>query len=357
MDEHILLYFSTEICLFVLAGFLFLYHLHGRSMLDVHVHQLLLYATFGDAFVAFLEVFHRGNILLELLRCTFTLLQGSWFWQVNLNVCRSLWPVLNNSWHCSLSLFGLRLVLCCTLPMALSGTLRIITIWCSSPCVTRGTSPSPCSPWACSIAPSAGKNLLHTNTTTSDSSTQGINSLWCLSCFLCSVVRSRLKRTPPMEMGLLKPRERDPESEDEILWGGLLYTHSWISQLNQGHDGTTADRKEIRTWFLDALYISTSAFFNQLTTSVSLPLIVNCYLFYCGLMLLLYSVINFFFFFFIVNVQPRYNWTWTHKGKLFFFFIDCMLCKLFLSDFFGRSVVPSCGGNNHHRQYSTWKHV
>lgn len=38
-----------------------------------------------------------------------------------------------------------------------------------------------------------------------------------LSGFLCSVVRTRLKRTPPMEMGLLKPRERDPESEDEIL--------------------------------------------------------------------------------------------------------------------------------------------
>lgn len=69
-----------------MAGFLFLYHLHGRAMLDVHVHQLLLYAVFGEALVAFLEVFHRGNILLELLRCTLTLLQGSWFWQVNLNV-------------------------------------------------------------------------------------------------------------------------------------------------------------------------------------------------------------------------------------------------------------------------------
>ncbi|KAI3369041.1 hypothetical protein L3Q82_026002, partial [Scortum barcoo] len=63
-------------------GFLFLYHLHGRTMLDVHVHQLLLYAIFGDALFSFLEVFHRGNIILELLRCTLTLLQGSWFWQI-----------------------------------------------------------------------------------------------------------------------------------------------------------------------------------------------------------------------------------------------------------------------------------
>lgn len=68
----------------ILAGFLFLYHLHGRAMLDVHVHQLLLYAIFGSAAVAFLEVFHRGNILMEMLRCTLTMLQGSWFWQVNL---------------------------------------------------------------------------------------------------------------------------------------------------------------------------------------------------------------------------------------------------------------------------------
>lgn len=66
----------------ILAGFLFLYHLHGRTMLDVHVHQLLLYAIFGSAAVAFLEVFHRGNILMEMLRCTLTMLQGSWFWQV-----------------------------------------------------------------------------------------------------------------------------------------------------------------------------------------------------------------------------------------------------------------------------------
>lgn len=71
---------------FLLPGFLFLYHLHGRSMLDVHVHQLLLYAVFGETLVTFLEIFHRGNIILELLRCTLTVLQGTWFWEVNLSV-------------------------------------------------------------------------------------------------------------------------------------------------------------------------------------------------------------------------------------------------------------------------------
>ncbi|KAG2466342.1 TM45B protein, partial [Polypterus senegalus] len=65
-----------------IEGFLFLYHLHGRDMLDVHVHMLLLYAIFGGALTVFLEVFLRGNILLELLRTSLCLLQGSWFWQI-----------------------------------------------------------------------------------------------------------------------------------------------------------------------------------------------------------------------------------------------------------------------------------
>lgn len=55
------------------------------------MHQLLLYAVFGEALVAFLEVFHRGNVVLELLRCTLTLLQGSWFWQVSAGARGGTW--------------------------------------------------------------------------------------------------------------------------------------------------------------------------------------------------------------------------------------------------------------------------
>ncbi|KAG9348917.1 hypothetical protein JZ751_029234 [Albula glossodonta] len=40
---------------FFTEGFLFFYHLHGRDMLDVHVHQLLLYAIFGGSLTTFLE--------------------------------------------------------------------------------------------------------------------------------------------------------------------------------------------------------------------------------------------------------------------------------------------------------------
>ncbi|XP_026160905.1 transmembrane protein 45A [Mastacembelus armatus] len=141
-------------------GFLFLYHLHGRSMLDVHIHQLLLYAVFGEAVVAFLEVFHRGNIILELLRCTLTVLQGSWFWQIGF----VLYPPRGPEWD-----------------LTDHNNMTFVTM---------------CYSWHLAFA-----MLI-------------VSVLYCtVSC----VVRSRLKRTPPMEMGLLKPRERDPESEDEIL--------------------------------------------------------------------------------------------------------------------------------------------
>ncbi|XP_049909929.1 transmembrane protein 45A [Epinephelus moara] len=141
-------------------GFLFLYHLHGRSMLDVHVHQLLLYAVFGQALVAFLEVFHRGNIILELLRCSLTLLQGSWFWEIGF----VLYPPHGPDWD-----------------LKDHNNMMFITM---------------CYSWHLAFA------MLMVGT---------------IYCIVGCVVRSRLRKTPPMEMGLLKPRDRDPESEDEIL--------------------------------------------------------------------------------------------------------------------------------------------
>uniref|UniRef100_A0A1A8L0R0 Transmembrane protein 45A n=2 Tax=Nothobranchius pienaari TaxID=704102 RepID=A0A1A8L0R0_9TELE len=140
-------------------GFLFLYHLHGRSMLDVHVHQLLLYAVFGQALIAFLEVFHRGNIILELLRCTLTLLQGSWFWEIGF----VLYPPSGPEWD-----------------LKDHSNMMFITM---------------CYSWHLAFAMLVA----------------GV-----LYCTVSCVVRSRLKRTPPVEMGLLKTRERDAESEDEI---------------------------------------------------------------------------------------------------------------------------------------------
>ncbi|XP_029004789.1 transmembrane protein 45A [Betta splendens] len=141
-------------------GFLFLYHLHGRNMLDIHVHQLLLYAVFGGALVSFLEIFHRGNIVLELLRCALTLLQGSWFWQIGF----VLYPPRGPDWD-----------------LMDHNNAMFVTM---------------CYSWHLAFA---------------------MLVVGVLYCTVSCVVRSRLKRTPPMEMGLLKPRERDPESEDETL--------------------------------------------------------------------------------------------------------------------------------------------
>lgn len=141
-------------------GFLFLYHLHGRSMLDVHVHLLLLYAVFGETLVAFLEIFHRGNIILELLRCTLTVVQGTWFWEVGF----VLYPPRGPEWD-----------------LKDPNNMMFITM---------------CYSWHLAFA------------------------MLIVSVFYCIVscaVHSRLKKTPPVEMGLLKARERDPESEDELM--------------------------------------------------------------------------------------------------------------------------------------------
>ncbi|XP_034036488.1 transmembrane protein 45A [Thalassophryne amazonica] len=139
-------------------GFLFLYHLHGRRMLDVHVHQLLLFAIFGEALVAFLEIFHRGNIILELLRSTLTFLQGSWFWQIGF----VLYPPRGPEWD-----------------LEDHHNMMFITM---------------CFAWHLVFAMLIVSILYST-----------------ISC----VVQSKLKRTPSVEMGLLKATERELDSDDD----------------------------------------------------------------------------------------------------------------------------------------------
>ncbi|XP_026854661.2 transmembrane protein 45A [Electrophorus electricus] len=141
-------------------GFLFLYHLHGRDMLDVHIHMLLLYATFGGALTCLLEIFHRGNILLELLRASLCLLQGSWFWQIAF----VLYPPSEVKWD-----------------LSDHNNMMFITM---------------CYSWHLAFALLAVA-IAH-------------------ATVLC-VVRSKLRRMLPMEMGLLKPQEKEGDSEDDIL--------------------------------------------------------------------------------------------------------------------------------------------
>ena len=65
------------------SGFVFYNHTHGREMLDIFVHKLLVLVIFLTGLIAFLELFILTNITVELLRISFFLLQGSWFWQVS----------------------------------------------------------------------------------------------------------------------------------------------------------------------------------------------------------------------------------------------------------------------------------
>ncbi|KAM5281147.1 transmembrane protein 45A-like [Ctenodactylus gundi] len=63
-------------------SFVFQIHTHGREMLDIFIHQLLVLASFLAGVVAFMEFLIHNNVLLELLRSSLMLLQGSWFWQI-----------------------------------------------------------------------------------------------------------------------------------------------------------------------------------------------------------------------------------------------------------------------------------
>ncbi|KAM9348789.1 transmembrane protein 45B isoform 1-T2 [Symphorus nematophorus] len=72
---------ALSLALFV-EGFLFYNHLHGRPLLDSHIHTLLLLAVFSGSASTMLEVFIRENITLELFRACMFILQGSWFYQI-----------------------------------------------------------------------------------------------------------------------------------------------------------------------------------------------------------------------------------------------------------------------------------
>lgn len=63
-------------------AFIFYNHTHGREMIDHFVHELLVYITVFSGLVAFMEFLSKNNVLLELLRSSLILLQGTWFWQI-----------------------------------------------------------------------------------------------------------------------------------------------------------------------------------------------------------------------------------------------------------------------------------
>lgn len=79
---------------FCMEGLLFLYHLHGRTPMDVQVHMLLEYVIAGNIIAAVLEMCYRRNVLPALMRCYFTLLQATWFFQAGF----ILYPPIGRHW-------------------------------------------------------------------------------------------------------------------------------------------------------------------------------------------------------------------------------------------------------------------
>lgn len=67
---------------FGIEAFVFANHLHGRTGLDVMLHTFFVYAIVGCFISATLETVRPNQILLTYARILFTILQGTWFFQV-----------------------------------------------------------------------------------------------------------------------------------------------------------------------------------------------------------------------------------------------------------------------------------
>ncbi|XP_057358118.1 transmembrane protein 45A isoform X2 [Manis pentadactyla] len=143
-----------------LTAFIFYNHTHGREMLDIFVHQLLVLAIFLAGLIAFMELLIRTNITVELLRTSFVFLQGSWFWQIGFVLYPpSGGPAWDSVDHDNIMF----LTMCFCWHYAL--TFIIIGV---------------------------------------------------LYAFVTWLVKSRLKRFCPSEVGLLKSADREQESEEEM---------------------------------------------------------------------------------------------------------------------------------------------
>ncbi|KAK3102608.1 hypothetical protein FSP39_012617 [Pinctada imbricata] len=63
-------------------GLLLYFHLHGRSILDVHIHMLLVYTILLNILAICFEIRFRHSLLAALGRAYFFFLQGTWLWQI-----------------------------------------------------------------------------------------------------------------------------------------------------------------------------------------------------------------------------------------------------------------------------------
>lgn len=75
--------YLTAILAFAVEAFLFKEHLHGRAHMDIQLHTYQVYAIGLCCLASLLEWMHINDARPALARATFTLLQGTWFYQVS----------------------------------------------------------------------------------------------------------------------------------------------------------------------------------------------------------------------------------------------------------------------------------
>lgn len=74
--------YGLGILSFAIEAFLFAFHLHAKAPVEVLLHVLLVYAIVGCVLFCALEAYDDTQILFTYGRILFTLLQGTWFYQV-----------------------------------------------------------------------------------------------------------------------------------------------------------------------------------------------------------------------------------------------------------------------------------
>jgi len=74
--------YATATLAFLLEGFLFANHLHGRTPLDVMVHTYLYYLIMSGAICVALEGLYRTSVIMALSRAYVVFIQGMWMYQI-----------------------------------------------------------------------------------------------------------------------------------------------------------------------------------------------------------------------------------------------------------------------------------
>ncbi|XP_071024240.1 transmembrane protein 45B-like isoform X1 [Oncorhynchus clarkii lewisi] len=118
---------------FFIEGLLFYFHVHMRPPLDTHIHSMLFVPVFGGAAITLLEVFMRDNIVLELLRTSMTILQGSWFFQIGF----VLYPLNGVQWDLQAHDNTMFITMCFCWHLAVALLIVGINYWMGWCCVQR----------------------------------------------------------------------------------------------------------------------------------------------------------------------------------------------------------------------------